>query len=135
MRFFVRRWIVMSAAIFAAAALVACAGNTGPRTLADRLTGTWSENGLGQFGTSFIMVLAARDTTVTGTGSYAIEAGRSGTVTVAGVIRDPNIILTITYDYGDVAHFNAQLQADNTLGGAWYTVSDPVEVSFTKQAQ
>ena len=135
MRFFVRRWIVMSAAIFAAAALVACAGNTGPRTLDQRLTGTWSENGLGQFGTSFIMVLAAHDSTVTGTGSYAIEAGRSGTVTVAGVIRDPNIILRITYDYGDVAHFNAQLQADNTLGGAWYTVSDPVEVSFTKQAQ
>ena len=118
-----------------AAALVACSGSTGPQTLADRLTGTWSENGLGQFGTSFIMVLAAHDTTVTGTGSYAIEAGRSGTVTVAGVIGDPNIILTITYDDSDVAHFNAQLQADNTLGGAWYTVSDPIEVSFTKQAR
>ena len=62
MRFFVRRWIVMSAAIFAAAALFACASNTGPRMLDQRLTGTWSENGLGQFGTSFIMVLAARDT-------------------------------------------------------------------------
>jgi hypothetical protein len=130
-----RSLVRVTSALAVYVALASCASSTGPQTLADRLTGTWSENGLGQFGTGFTMVLAAHDTIVTGTGNYQIEAGRSGTVTVAGVIEAPNIHLDITYDYGDVAHFNATLQPGNTLGGAWYTTSDPVPVSFRKVAQ
>jgi len=123
------------AASIICAVLFACTSGTGPQTLTDRLTGTWSENGLGQFGSVFTMVLAAHDTTVTGRGNYSIEAGRSGTVTVAGVIHGQNIDLTITYDYGDVAHFSGTLPSAGELDGSWRTTSDPIEVSFTKVAQ
>jgi len=112
-------------------AIAACSSSTAPTTLAGRLTGTWSESGLSA-GSSFVMTLSAHDTTVTGTGQYAIEAGRSGTVTVTGVIEAPNILLTVTYDYGPVAHYSAALQGSTTLTGAWFTTSDPIELTFEK---
>ena len=115
-------------------ALSACTSSTGPQTTAQRLTGTWSEDGLAQVEGGFTMALTAHDTLVTGTGHYDYEALRSGTVAITGVIEEPNIALTVTFDYGDVAHVNATLQGNKTLVGSWWTVSDPVPVSFTKVA-
>ena len=129
-----KRLTTLSAALGVALALAlsACTSSMGPQTIDQRLSGTWSEDGLAQVEGEFTMVLAAHDTIVTGTGHYADEALRSGTVTITGVIEGQNIDLTVTFDYGDVAHFNATLQGTDTLGGSWYTTSDPIEVSFSK---
>lgn len=61
--------------------------------------GTWTAE-FGLPGPSIELDLRQLDGTVTGSGTYAIEAGRSGTLVVSGSYAWPRITLSIAYDYG-----------------------------------
>jgi hypothetical protein len=132
--------VVVSAMVVAGivAGLVGCGssptGLTQEQQFAQRLNGTWSED-IGVVGSSLTMTLAAMDTTVTGTGRYAIEAGRSGSLTVSGYVQGTTAYLTITYDSGDVYLFDATIDAAGKLQGGWrpdLPGADPIMVSFTR---
>jgi hypothetical protein len=51
------------------------------------------------------MHLAERGPSLTGTGEYALEAGRSGMFAVSGTAVGAKVTLDITYDYGVTEHF------------------------------
>src|SRR4051812_24188405 len=65
-----------------------------PLTLADQLSGTWYEPS-GIPGVSNVVTLAVSDTTISGTGTYTIEAGQPGTITVNGVIVGTTVRLNM----------------------------------------
>ena len=87
------------------------------RAVAAQLNGTWVEQNL-VIGSAFVLQFTAQDTIVTGTGTYAIEAGRSGTLTVSGVVHDQQRLhLDIVYDYGPQSQFDGSLADQNALKG------------------
>jgi len=54
---------------------------------------------------------------VTGTGTYALEAGRAGPTTIDGTVSGTTLTLTITRDYGLVETFAGRLtDATHLLG-------------------
>jgi hypothetical protein len=122
------------------AALAACTAAspgslTDPNAVASDLRGTWSDT-VSYPGISTIMHLAVVDTTVSGAGTYAIEAGRSGTLTVTGVISGADVKLDLLRDYGLLAHFSGRLSVPTMLGGyvtyASAFVSDPAPMGFRR---
>jgi len=105
------------------AALVAAAGCTASESYlaapeASRLlAGTWAEDTTVP-GVSFVLSLTTRDTLVSGTGTYAIEAGRSGTLSVTGTVTGSRVTLNIVYDYGPVSYFEGAPPTSSGLAGA-----------------
>jgi hypothetical protein len=85
--------------------------------LATSVAGTWSRTQL-VIGSSLVMTLAVRDSTITGTGTYAIEAGRSGTLTVRGMATGGVVKLDLAFDYGEQAHFSGAPDSSGALTGA-----------------
>lgn len=77
-------------------------------------------------------MLSVNDTTVSGTGSWAYEAGPSGNLTVTGYINGAEIVLQIAQDDGTVYHFLATLASVNLLSGSLFTTSDPVVATFRR---
>jgi hypothetical protein len=96
------------------------------------LSGVWrAEN---QFpGSSIVLTIAERDTTISGGGTYSIEAGRSGTLQVAGSLRQSQIRLTLAYDYGQSARYSGTLQ-DNThmTGTMTWTSGSQTSLAFSR---
>ncbi|HET9985347.1 MAG TPA: hypothetical protein VFQ38_17230 [Longimicrobiales bacterium] len=108
-----------------------------PETFPAHLTGSWVRV-QNVIGSSLRMTLSAHGATVTGTGSYAIEAGRSGTLAVSGAIAGTSIHLDVAFDYGTFAHFDGTLAAADVLsGGIKYGPADgeqpTVAVTFRKE--
>jgi hypothetical protein len=101
-------------AFLATALLTAgCANMLAPSTT---LTGTW----VAQFsveGSRLGWTLAQAGTTLSGTGQYAIEAGRSGTLTVTGTYLALNVTADLQYDYGLQETFTGMLTDANHLKG------------------
>jgi hypothetical protein len=92
--------------------LSACENGMAPST---DLAGTWAAN-FSVPGASLIVTL---DQAGDGTGTYAIEAGRSGTVQVTGTFTRPTVILDIQYDYGLVRTFAGTLIDANHITGSF----------------
>jgi hypothetical protein len=111
---------------------------TDPRVIAADLRGTWSDT-VSYPGISTILHLTVTDTIVSGSGTYTIEAGRPGTLTVAGVISGSQVKLDLQRDYGLLAHFTGTLRAPDLLGGfVTYEAafaSDPAPMGFRRTAQ
>ena len=84
------------------------------------LCGTWAAEGL-VTGSSLILNIRLHDDTISGTGTYSIEAGRSGVLRLAGGYDPPNITLTLRYDYGYVANFSGTVTGARQITG---TLSD-----------
>jgi hypothetical protein len=78
--------------------------------------GTWArvENVLAS---QLTMTLVVVETTVTGSGSFSIEAGRSGTLSVSGVVTSGVVKLDLAFDYGEQAHFQGTADASGRLAG------------------
>lgn len=114
--------------------VAACSSSdiTNSNTVAADLRGTWTQTGLGAG--SRVFTLQVVGTTVTGTGSYSIEAGASGTLTVTGSISGTNIMLNLAQDNDVTFHLNATLATPHTLTGSLFTTGDPVVATFQKIA-
>jgi hypothetical protein len=87
--------------------------------LALLLSGTWAQQGT-VVGSSLVLTLRSDGTSLAGPGQYAIEAGRSGTLTLTGAVSSLRVHLDIVYDDGAVAQFDGALSDRTTLTGAMH---------------
>jgi hypothetical protein len=95
-------------------ALTACGGATEP---ASAVAGDWARE-QSVLGSRLEMTLVIDGQTVSGTGTYAIEAGRSGSLTIGGTYVGGKITLDLAYDYDDlVYHFEGHFTSSNRLMG------------------
>lgn len=130
---------------FALAAGTACSNSVDladPNVIAQELRGTWSRI-IGP-GSSTVLQLAVQDSTIAGTGTFAGEAGPSGTLVVTGRITTGDFGQLVNIDFtqsnGPIGHFTGRLTAANTLDGSvWYTATgfgtgDPVPGTFVRTA-
>lgn len=67
--------------------------------LPGELQGTWAAD-FTLPGASLVLDITQADGPITGSGTYAIEAGRAGTLQVRGSYTPPGISLTIQRDFG-----------------------------------
>jgi hypothetical protein len=95
--------------------LVIIAGCSNPSAPSAVLAGTWAEN----FSIVGASLIVAVDNAGNGSGTYAIEAGRSGVVQVTGQVAASTLTLTIRYDYGAVRTFTGTLTDANHLSGTF----------------
>jgi hypothetical protein len=92
--------VAIAAAIMGVACSSRQADSTAPGILGDGLVaGTWAHTGIGPVYRE-LMTLAQDGNRVSGTGTYAIEAGREGPTTIDGTLSGRTLTLTITRDYG-----------------------------------
>lgn len=110
--------------------LLGCGGSLEP--VAD-IQGTWSAD-FAIPGASLVLDLTQSDTAINGAGSYAIEAGRAGTLQVSGSYPRPHVALTIAYDYGRTETFAGTVRDAHHMSG---TVTDSAghesALSFTRR--
>jgi hypothetical protein len=110
-----------SVAIMAAACSTRQADSTSPSLTGDRLgdatiSGFWANTAIGPYYRES-MTLTQDGNHVTGTGRYAIEAGRTGPTTIDGALAGKSVTLTITRDYGVVETFAGTLTDARHLSG------------------
>jgi hypothetical protein len=79
------------------------------------------------------MTLAQDGDRVSGTGTYAIEAGRVGPTTIDGTIAGRTLTLTITRDYGLVESFTGRLTDATHLAGTLSIDGFAQDFAYTKQ--
>jgi hypothetical protein len=91
------------------------------------VAGTWAAN-FSIPGASLIVTL---DQAGNGTGTYAIEAGRSGSVQVSGMLIGSAVTLVIRYDYGLVRTFAGTLTDPSHLMGTFADSSGTL--TFTRR--
>jgi hypothetical protein len=108
-----RRFVVLLALVSA------CSSPTAPSAT---FAGTWAEN-FSVPGASLIVTL---DASGNGSGTYAIEAGRSGVVQVTGAAVPPVVTLTLRYDDGAVRTLRATQTDANHLNGTFDDVAGTV---------
>jgi len=109
------------AAIGAAIMALACSArqtdSTAPGILGERpVAGTWAHTVIGPAYRE-VMTLTQDGDRVSGTGTYAIEAGREGPTTIDGKTSGRTLTLTITRDYGLVESFTGRLTDATHLAG------------------
>ena len=98
--------------IVAVALMSACSS---PMSASPTVAGTWAEH-FSILGASLVVTV---DGAGNGSGTYAIEAGRSGMVQVAGTVAAARVSLMIRYDYGPVRTFSGALTDANHLSGTF----------------
>jgi len=90
-------------------ALLSCGDGLAPST---DLSGLWASN-FTVPGSSIHLNLEQTGDNITGSGSFAIEAGRAGTLTVTGSYDRPRVALVLHYDFG------LNLTYTGTVGVPW----------------
>ena len=104
--------VVTCAAIMGLACSACQADSTGP----NGLSGAWVNTVVWPHYRES-MTLSQAGAHVTGTGTYAMEAGRAGPTTIDGTVSGRTLSLTITRDYGEVETFAGRLtDATHLLG-------------------
>ena len=111
--------------VIAAIMAASCSGrqtdSTSPSITDERtgrtIGGAWAHTAIGPVYREF-MTLAQSGTHVTGTGSYAIEAGREGPTSIEGDWSGTTLTLTITRDYGLRETFTGKLTDPTHLAGS-----------------
>lgn len=119
--------LVLAASLLASAAC----GSDVTNTLETKLPGTWSQD-FDVAGNARVMMLSVIGSTVTGTGSFAGEAGPSGNLTVTGNVSGSQVALQIAQDNGDTLRFNGALPAGNRLTGSLVDSGDSVVATFER---
>jgi hypothetical protein len=110
----------------AALALLAACGDSSSTSI----SGTWVEKETLP-GAKLILVLRDDSGTVSGVGSYTIEAGRTGTLNVTGTFHDPDVSLALVYDFGDTVAFTGTLKTATQMVGTFG--GGDAQVEFDKQ--
>ena len=122
------RIVTLSVGIATVALGAACARETAPKVAVvdDDLQGSWGQYaGTPHPGTEFIMGLVVSSGTVTGTGTFAGEAGPFGALAISGSVARDTVHLQVVYNFDpqfralhpDTAHFSGVLSAADTLAG------------------
>jgi hypothetical protein len=137
------RQLVVAALVLAVSA--ACSNAVDlkdPNVVASELRGTWSRD-FGAPGSSTVFVISVQDLTVTGTGTFANEAGPSGTLSLSGQVTTQQmggarVQLDFAQTDGFTGHFGGSLTNTNTLDGiVWYSsttiTADPVTATFRRR--
>ena len=129
--------VPVAAAIMAAACSGRQTDSTSPGTADDRIgrvtiAGAWAHTAIGPVYREF-MTLSQSGTHVTGTGEYAIEAGRSGPTVVEGDWSGTTLTLTITRDYGLHETFTGRLTDATHLAGSLVIDGFSQDFKFAKQ--
>lgn len=105
------------------ALLILTAACSTPASPSATVAGTWAEN-FAVIGASLTLNI---DNAGNGSGTYAIEAGRSGTVQVTGRLAASAVMLSIRYDTGLVRTFDGALGDDGShLTGTFDDSAAPV---------
>jgi hypothetical protein len=136
------RQLVPAVALVLGAACSNAVDLTNPSVIAAELPGTWSET-FPIPGSSTVLLLSVSGSTITGTGTYVIEAGASGTLSVTGTIAaqqsgPPVVHLDFPLSDGMTGHFNGTLRSIGSLEGSlFYTTAiisagDPIEAEFRR---
>lgn len=125
--------VAIAAAIMAVACSARQTDTTAPGLLGERpIAGTWAHGGIGPVYRE-LMTLAQDGNHVTGTGTYAIEAGREGPTTIDGTLSGRTLTLTITRDYGVRETFTGTLTNPAHLVGALVIESSEQAFDYAKQ--
>ena len=135
------RQLAVALSLVASAACSNSVDLADPNVIAQELRGTWSRT-FDAPGNSTVLQLTVHDSTIAGTGTFAGEAGPSGTLAVTGQITTgdfgPHVNIDFVQSNGPIGHFTGTLKAVDTLDGSvWYTtavlsVGDPVPASFVR---
>jgi hypothetical protein len=96
------------------------------------ISGTWATTGIGPVYRES-MTLAQSGSHVTGTGQYALEAGRQGPTTIEGDWSNGTLSLTITRDYGLSERFTGKLADATHLSGALEIDGNKQELELAKR--
>jgi len=96
-------------------AVVFMSACSSPMSSSPTLAGTWAET-FSILGASLVVTL---DAAGSGSGTYAIEAGRSGVVHVTGSVAATAVTLMFRYDYGPVRTFTGTLTDATHLTGTF----------------
>jgi len=96
------------------------------------ISGTWATTGIGPVYRES-MTLAQSGSHVTGTGQYALEAGRQGPTTIEGDWSNGTLSLTITRDYGLSERFTGTLSDATHLSGALEIDGNKQELELAKR--
>jgi hypothetical protein len=126
-----------SAAIMSAACSSRQADSVDPTVTGDRLgsqtvAGTWAHTAVGPVYRES-MTLAQAGDHITGTGTYAIEAGRTGPTTIEGTLSGKTVTLTITRDYGLRETFSGTFRDATHLTGTLAINGSLQEFGYAKQ--
>lgn len=118
-------------AIGIGATVLACACGTKAMP-ALNVGGMWAAPSDAQGGMLTIM-LATRNTSVTGTGTYTVGAIRTGSLTVSGTYRQPIATLKFSYDNGETVHFVGTVVDGEQLSGQLsYRSGAAVPIKFVR---
>src|SRR5262245_31223690 len=115
-------------ALLAGGACTSSSDLTRPDVIQADLPGTWSQSAVVP-GSATNLHLSVNENTITGDGTYAVEAGMGGTLTVVGHITAGRVILDVTRSDGAVAHYDATLATPDLLRGELSYNSGPAFVT------
>jgi hypothetical protein len=125
--------VAIAAAIMGAACSSRQADSTAPGILGERpVAGTWAHTMIAPAYRE-VMTLSQDDSRVSGTGTYAIEAGREGPTTIEGALSGRTLTLTITRDYGLRETFTGTLTDAAHVVGALVIDGHTQSFGYTKQ--
>ena len=96
------------------------------------LSGQWAE----EFrvpGSSFAFTVTQDGTSLTGTGTYAMEAGSSGAFAVRGSYQLNSVRLTLTYDTGPRWYFQGQVLGGSMVGTMTDSASYTSSLTFVRR--
>jgi hypothetical protein len=110
--------------------LCACGGGAAPPPSID---GKWSA--VSQVvGSGLTLQLGSQNGTVVGAGTYTLEAGPSGLLTIAGTYQPPIAALSFTYDNGKSAVYAATVSDANHMSGKLrYQDGTTVDLTLVRQ--
>jgi len=97
------------------------------------VTGRWVRS-VNVPGSALSMTLQESGNQISGSGNYAVEAGRSGALQVKGSVSGTRTNLTLTYDIDTVFTFEGQLTDTTHLSGQLQSPGSPANtITFVKQ--
>ena len=109
-------------------------GNSGTGAITTKsVTGNWATP-FSVPGSKTTLALTQLGTGVVGTGTYTIEAGRSGTISVTGTLAGSNFTATLIYDYGTTVTYTGTLPDANDITGTIHSsATGDYALNFVKQ--
>jgi hypothetical protein len=93
--------------------------------------GTWAAD-FNVPGASLVLDLKQSQAVIQGTGNYAIEAGRAGTLEVSGSYSRPTITLIIGFDYGRTETYTGTVLGSHMRGMVADSAGRQSALSFTR---